>query len=110
MAGVTPGVMVMILVSIIAQVIGLFLMPMSKGLTNPIPTIGFALSFMVGIGMLARAANSGVNLGLLVPIVAASVPLGAIAIGVLVYGETASIAKIGTLVVACLLIGVANLL
>jgi hypothetical protein len=40
----------------------------------------------------------------------ATIPLGGIAVGILVYGEAASIAKIVTLVLACIVIGVANIL
>lgn len=110
MAGISPSVIFMILLSIAAQVLGIFLMPLTKGLTQPLPTLAAAIAFLFGIGMMARIAHGGVSLGLLVPWISASVPLGAIAVGVFAYGETVSLAKIGTLVVACILIGVANIL
>jgi hypothetical protein len=44
----------------------------------------------------------------LIPLLATIVPLSSIAIGVLLYGESASWARIGTLVAACVLIGVAS--
>lgn len=109
MAAVSPLIVVLVLLSALAQVVGLMIMPATKGLTQPLPTLGLALCFAVGIGLLARISNMGVNLGLLIPFVAALVPLGAVAVGIFMYGEPASIAKIGILVFACVLIGVANI-
>lgn len=109
MAAISPTIVGLVLLSAASQILGLFIMPATKGLTQPLPTLGFALCFAIGIGLLARISNMGVNLGLLIPIVAALVPLGAVAIGVLFLNEPASLAKIGTLVFACVLIGVANL-
>jgi drug/metabolite transporter (DMT)-like permease len=59
---------------------------------------------------MARVAYSGVNLSVLAPMFSAIVPLAAITVGILVYGETVSPAKLGALVTACVLVGVANLL
>lgn len=110
MAGISPLVIVMLLISAGAQILGLFLLPATKGLTLPLPTIAAAAAFLFGIGLMARIAHSGVNLSLLVPVLAAIVPIGAIMVGIFAYGETATLAKVATLVVACILIGVANLL
>ncbi len=108
MAAVSPLIVGLVFLSALAQVLGLTMMPASKGLTQFWPTVGLALGFVVGIGILARIPHMGVNLSLLIPFVAALVPLGAVAVGVLLYGEPASFAKIGILVTACVLVGVAN--
>ena len=110
MAGISPLVTLMVLISAGAQIFGLFLLPATRGLTQPLPTIAAAAAFLFGIRVMARIAPSGVNLSLLVPVMAALVPIGAIMVGIFAYGEVASLAKIGVLVVACILIGVANLL
>jgi multidrug transporter EmrE-like cation transporter len=110
MAAISPSVILMLLLSVASQILGLFLLPMTRGLTQPLPTIAAAVAFLLGIGLMARIAHSGVNLSLIVPVIAATVPLGAIAVSFVVYGETATLAKIGTLVVACVLIGLANIL
>lgn len=109
MGAISPAIAMLVALSAAAQVLGIYLLPMTKGLTAPLPTIGAALAFMFGIGLMARIAHAGVNLSLLVPVLSATVPLGAIAVSILAYGEAASLAKIGMLVVACILIGVANL-
>lgn len=110
MNAITPSVMLMVAMSAVAQIFGLYMLPLTKGFTQPLPTLAVAAAFVIGIGLMARVAHAGVNLSLLVPVLAAIVPIGSIAIGILVYGEAASMAKIGTLVLACILIGVANIL
>lgn len=110
MTGVTPAVIGLILLSVAAQIAGIFFMPATKGLTVLVPSLIFAACYAVGIGILARISGMGVDLGLFIPFVAALVPLGAIMIGIVAYGESASMLKIGTLIVACVLIGVANTL
>lgn len=109
MGAISPFIAMLVAVSAAAQVLGIYLLPMTKGLTQPLPTIGAACAFLFGIGLMARIAHAGVNLSLLIPILSATVPLGAIAVGMLAYGEAASLAKLGMLAAACILIGVANL-
>lgn len=108
MAAMSPVVILMVLVSITAQVLGVSLLPRTLGLTHPLYTIACALSFALGLGMMARIAHAGVSLGILVPFMAATVPLGAIAAGGLFYGESASPLKLVLLVGACITIGVAS--
>lgn len=110
MAGISPTIILMLLGSVAAQVFGIYLLPMTRGLTQLLPTLAAAVSFSIGIGLVARMAHAGISLSSLMPMVAAAVPLGSIAVGILAYGEAASIAKIATLVVACLLVGMANIL
>ena len=61
---------------------------------------------MVSAWALFRLVYSGMQLSILMPL-AAAIPLATIAVGVLVHGETASVQKIGLLVIACGLIGFA---
>ena len=108
MATLTPSMIALVATSVICQVIGAFLMPMTKGLTEILPTLGFGIAFAIGLGIMARLINSGINLSALLPFMAAVVPLCAIAVGVLVYGESASALKISLLVFSCLTIGFAS--
>ena len=108
MATLTPSIIALVATSIVCQVIGASLMPMTKGLTEIIPTLGFAIAFAIGLSIMARLINSGINLSALLPFMAAVVPLCAIAVGVLVYGESASALKISLLIVSCLTIGFAS--
>lgn len=110
MPAVSPGLIVMFMVSGAAQIFGMYLLPLTRGLSQPLPTIGTAAAFLLGVGLMARLVHSGVNLSLLVPVMAAIIPLGASMVGIFVYGEPASLAKTGTLVLACILIGLANTL
>ncbi|HZO52743.1 MAG TPA: hypothetical protein VFB63_08505 [Bryobacteraceae bacterium] len=97
----SPSIVLMVIGSTAAQVAGVSIMPYTKGLTAPLPTIAMFLCMMTGVGLLARLAHSGVNLSTIVPLVSAAVPLAAILIGVVVLGDSASIAKVTLLVGAC---------
>jgi multidrug transporter EmrE-like cation transporter len=63
--------------------------------------------FVLSVGLLSRVLSTGVNLSVLVPLMSAVTPLASIAIGVLLYGEAASLPKVFALFAACALIGVA---
>jgi multidrug transporter EmrE-like cation transporter len=108
MISVSPSLLLLITGSMISQLIGIFLMPLTKGLTEPLPTLGAAIAFLVGLGLMARMSGLGMNLSVLIPLNAALVPLGAVAIGVMVYGDSASMSKIAMLVAACGLVGLAG--
>ncbi len=108
MVTLTPSIIALVATSVVCQVIGASLMPMTKGLTEIIPTLGFGIAFAIGLGIMARLIYSGINLSALLPFMAAVVPLCAIAVGVLVYGESASALKISLLVFSCLTIGFAS--
>jgi quaternary ammonium compound-resistance protein SugE len=84
------------------------LLPRTQGFTAPVPTMACISIFVFSIWMIARISHSGASLSILVPLLNAIVPLGAVSIGMVVYGETASFLKIGVLVIACTLIGVAS--
>lgn len=97
----------MLFVSIVGQVIGVALLPKTQGLTQPVYTVLLACCYTLAIALLARISYAGVELGVLIPILAATVPLASIAIGVLFYGDSAAPLKVGLLVAACIAIGVA---
>ena len=108
MITLTPTIIMMLAASVVFQVIGLSLMPLTKGVTQLVPSIACVLAFLAGLGLMARLLNSGINLGILLPFMAAVVPLCAIAVGILFYGESASFIKLSLLVSACLVIGFAS--
>ncbi len=110
MTAVTPTIIAMLMVSAAIQIFGFYLMPITQGFTQPVATVAMAVSFILGLGLMARILHAGVDLTLLVPIMSICIQLGAIAIAVFAYGEIASMAKIGTLVLACGLIGLSNML
>lgn len=108
MATLTPSIIALVATSVVCQVIGASLMPLTRGLTEIIPTIGFYMAFATGLGIMARLINGGINLSALLPFMAAVVPLCAIAVGILFYGESASGLKISLLIFSCLTIGFAS--
>ena len=68
---------------------------------------GCAALFVCGIWMIARMYQSGAKLGIMSPLLAAVIPLGVIAIGILLYNESVSPLRVGLLVGACAMIGAA---
>lgn len=109
MIGSFPAVTILLLLSSVAcQVTGLVLLPLTRGFTAPIATLGSSAAFVIGLGLLARMSHDGVDIGVIVPLTSTLIPLCVIAVGALLYGESASLMKIGLLIVACGLIGLAS--
>lgn len=108
MPALTPTVIGTFVASVALQVLALSLLPRSEGFTRPLPTLILIVAFIAGIWLMARLTASGVPISILTPITAAVVPLGVVAVGVLVYGEPASLLRVAVLVVACVLIGIAG--
>jgi hypothetical protein len=64
LAAISPTIIVMILVSGASQLLALSLLPLTRGFTQPWPTFIVCASLLLGVGVLARVANSGVNIRL----------------------------------------------
>jgi len=94
--------------SVCAQAGALFLLPMSKGATALLPTLGLMICFCIFSILLSRLITAGVSLSILVPLMSALGPLSGIAIGTLAYGEAASLGTVGMLLAACGLVVLAN--
>lgn len=94
--------------SIAAQAAAVFFLPISRGATALMPTLGLVVSFGVFSILLSRLLTAGVSLAILIPLMSALGPLSGILIGTLVYGEPASMGKIGMLLFASALIVLAN--
>ena len=95
------------LFSILAQIAGISLIPKTEGFTKPLVTAACCALFVLGVGALARLSHRGVELGILIPIMAATIPLLTIVMGIVLYQESASPLKLSLLGAACMLIGVA---
>lgn len=93
---------------IVGQALGLSLLPATRGFTAIGPTIACILSFILSFGVFARLINNGVELSMLTPIVTITLQLVVLVIGITVYQETASFAKIGLLIVSAVLIAAAT--
>jgi multidrug transporter EmrE-like cation transporter len=105
MLNIPPHVYALFLASVGFQLLAMVILPRTRGFTVPLPTFACAALFVAGIWMIARMYQSGAKLGIMSPLLAAVIPLGVIAIGTLLYGESASPLRIALLVGACALIG-----
>lgn len=94
--------------SVIFQIVALWIMPLTKGLTQPLYSLYWVVAFLVGVGLLARLVGSGANLSTVLPAMAAVIPLCTIANGILTYKESASMLKVGLLCASCVMVGVAS--
>ncbi|MDR1717025.1 MAG: hypothetical protein LBS20_14415 [Prevotella sp.] len=110
MASISSVIIFMFVGSIIVQIIGQAMWPLTKGFTKVLPTIIVCVAQIIGLWLFNRVIVSGVELSLLVPFAAATFPLVLVLIGIFIYKEKASLLKIFTLIGACVLIAVANFL
>lgn len=95
------------LLLVVSNTFAIAMLPKTDGFTKLVPTLLTIGGFVVTAWALSRLIHSGLQLSILMPVAAAVIPLAAIAIGVVVYGESASMTKIALLVGACALIGIA---
>ncbi|WP_374410343.1 hypothetical protein [Novosphingobium colocasiae] len=93
---------------IAGQALGLSLIPATRGFTALWPTIVCILAFVLSFGVFARLVNNGVELSMLTPIITVTLQLVVLVIGVTVYHESASFAKIGLLLGATAMIATAT--
>jgi multidrug transporter EmrE-like cation transporter len=109
MRGISLSTGVLFAAAVIAQVISIAVLPRTLGFSNLPYTLTCLIAFDLSLWMCARLSQ-GVNLGLLIPAMSALVPLASIAVGIFVYHEPALVPRIGLLIAACGLIGVASAL
>jgi multidrug transporter EmrE-like cation transporter len=107
MLNIPLRVYVLFAASVGFQLLAMVLLPRTRGFTVVVPTLGCAVLFVCGIWMIARMYQSGAKLGIMSPLLAAVIPLGVIAIGIVLYNESVSPLRVVLLVGACALIGAA---
>ena len=108
MSTLTPSIIALVATSVVCQVFGASLMPLTKGLTEVVPTKGRGIAFAADLRIMTRSINSGINLSELLPFMAAVVPPCAVTVGVIFYGESASTLQISILFLSCLTLGFAS--
>lgn len=86
------------------------LLPMTRGFTLLFPTLACLSCIAIALFCLSRLIHNGTSMSILSPLSSATVPLAAIAIGALAYGEPISIPKLILLCGSCGLIGIASAL
>ena len=92
----------------IFQLIGVLMLPATKGMTQLWPTLGAALTYGIGVTCMSRLIVSGMDLSLMIPIITVSIMLSAVAAGVIFFGDSASPIKIAALIGAGILVGIAS--
>jgi multidrug transporter EmrE-like cation transporter len=103
-----PRVVAMFSASIALQFLSVGILPRTNGFTNPYTTVAFLAAMTISFFLIARLIYSGASLGILVPLISALTPFGAVVIGTAIYGEPASFPRLALLTVACGLIGFAS--
>ncbi|CAN5263955.1 hypothetical protein BH10PSE12_BH10PSE12_06030 [soil metagenome] len=100
----------MFLSGLACQVAGASILPRTNGFTQPVWTGLCIAVYSLSLWPLAQLVWRGVSLSVVVPLMAAGVPLLTIVVSYFAYGEAGSLTKVGTLIAACTLIGIAGAL
>ena len=98
---------VMVTLVTLTQIAGVTMLVKTVGFRDPVWTIACLATYAVSLFLLAETLRQGMALSLLMPILAALVPLASILIAVILFREQASWMKLGLLSLACVLIGAA---
>jgi multidrug transporter EmrE-like cation transporter len=93
---------------IVTQILGGIFLPRTDAFRNVGWTALCLGTYILSFWVMALVISRGMPLSLLLPLLAAIVPLAMVGVGVWIYGEPASMAKIGWLLAACGAIGVAS--
>ena len=100
-------VVIMVLIVAATQVGGATLLTKTNGFREIGWTVACLATYAVSLFVLAETIRQGMALSLVMPILAALVPMATIAVAVVVLGESASWLRLGLLSGACVLIGIA---
>jgi multidrug transporter EmrE-like cation transporter len=107
LAQISMRAVIMVALVVVTQVAGSTMLVKTEGFRVPFWTVACLATYLVSFYILAETIRQGMALSLVMPILAALVPLATIAVAVTVLGEQASWLRLGLLSGACLLIGAA---
>jgi len=108
MSGASPNVLMLFTAAVATQLVGIGLLPRTAGFTDILATTLCIVSLTISFGLISRMLHGGSNLSILAPLMSAIIPFGASVIGILAYGERASLPRMGLLFGACAMIGIAS--
>ena len=108
LAQIPMKVVLMVAFVVVTQVAGATLLAKTNGFRDIGWTAACLATFAISLYALAETIRQGMALSLVMPILAALVPLATIAVAVTLLGEQASWMRLGLLSGACVLIGVAS--
>ena len=104
-----PGIKIILFVVIcLAQIAGGAILPKTNGFAALGWTIACVAVYTFSFWLMALIIRLGIPLSSLVPMMSAVIPLSLTAIGVLVFGESASLLRLCLLGGACVLVGLAT--
>lgn len=109
-AGLSVISIVLVGLALIGQILGAALMPRTAGFTNAGWTLLCLGAYAISIFVMSYVIKQGMPLSLLVPIIAAGIPLAGIVIGVVFYGEPVSLTRMLMLGSASALVGIASMI
>ncbi len=98
---------IMVALVVVTQVAGASMLVKTTGFRDPAWTAACLAIYLVSFYLLAETIRQGMALSLVMPILAALVPLATIAVAVTLLGEQASWSRLGLLSLSCVLIGAA---
>lgn len=98
---------IMVALVTVTQVAGATMLVKTTGFRDPAWTAACLAVYVVSFYLLAEVIRQGLALSLVMPILAALVPLATVIVAITVLGEPASWLRIGVLCSACALIGFA---
>lgn len=104
---ISMKVVAMIAFVVVTQVAGASMLGKTNGFRDVTWTATCLATYAISLYALAETIRQGMALSLIMPILAALVPLATIAVAVMFLGEQASWMRLGMLSGACVLIGVA---
>lgn len=107
LAGLSLRAVLMVALVAVTQVAGASMLVKTAGFRDPLWTLACLATYAGSLFLLAETIRQGMALSLIMPILAALVPLATIAVAVLLLGEQATWLRLGLLSFACLLIGAA---
>lgn len=97
----------MVAAVVVTQVVGASMLVKTVGFRDPAWTAVCLAVYILSFYLLAETIRQGMALSLVMPILAALVPLATIAVAVTLLGEQASWPRLALLSLSCLLIGAA---
>jgi quaternary ammonium compound-resistance protein SugE len=107
LAQISMRAVIMVALVVVTQVAGSTMLVKTMGFRDPMWTAACLATYLVSLYILAETIRQGMALSLVMPILAALVPLATIVVAVTVLGEQASWLRLGLLSGACVMIGVA---
>ncbi len=108
-AGLSGQTILLFIAVIVTQVLGGAFLPRTDAFSNLGWTAACLVTYLLSFWLMALMIHRGTPLSMLLPFMAAIVPLAVVAVGVVVYKEPASFQKLAWLVAACVAVGIAGL-